>query len=443
MGYIIQLWSRNPSASLKMVPKLLGFAFLAIISSAHCEESNRDARFSIFQIIKFANEPCEGGTRNGTCFTAQECEDQGGTDSGSCADGFGVCCSIVLTEGGSSSLNQSYMVQDASTTVAQGTMTYTICPCSSDVCRIRFDFTQFMLAGPHVPGDGVGSGTAQKSDEAAATGDCLTDTFSISGPNSGTPIICGANDGQHMIVDTDGTSCLTVNFGIGGTTGTSRNWDIMTTQYRCGEEAGGPPGCLQWHMEGTGSVRSFNFPRQARGAAVADTTTHLSNQRYSICIRRPTGTNTICYIPCTYVDATTAAAANLQQSFGLSIGPDAAAQSAVSVTECAQDYIEIIGGTSAEIAANGILSDNNMWCGRNFASATGETDVDTTATGAGAIAGASVCTASTPFRIRVNFDEDEWRTEKTAQIADSTADATADTGGEFAVRPGGIIGFSL
>jgi len=413
-----------------MVPKLLGFAFLAIISSAHCEESNRDARFSIFQIIKFANEPCEGGTRNGTCFTAQECEDQGGTDSGSCADGFGVCCSIVLTEGGSSSLNQSYMVQDASTTVAEGVMQYTICPCSTDVCRIRFDFTQFMLASPYVPDAGAGMGV--KADEAFATGDCLTDTFSISGPNSGTPIICGTNDGQHMIVDTDGTSCLKVNFGIGAADGTSRNWDIMTTQYRCGEEAGGPPGCLQWHMEGTGSVRSFNFPRQARNAAVADTTTHLSSQRYSICIRRPTGTTNICYIPCTYVDATTAAAANLQQSFGLSIGPDAAAQSAVSVTECAQDYIEIIGGTSAAIAANGIMSDNNMWCGRNFASATGLTDIATTGTGA------SVCTASVPFRIRVNFDEDEFRTEKTAQIADTNA-----KDGEFITRPGGIIGFSL
>jgi len=407
-----------------MVPKLLGFAFLAIISSAHCEESNRDARFSIFQIIKFANEPCEGGTRNGTCFTAQECEDQGGTDSGSCADGFGVCCSIVLTEGGSSSLNQSYMVQDASTTVAEGVMQYTICPCSTDVCRIRFDFTQFMLASPYVPDAGAGMGV--KADEAFATGDCLTDTFSISGPNSGTPIICGTNDGQHMIVDTDGTSCLKVNFGIGAADGTSRNWDIMTTQYRCGEEAGGPPGCLQWHMEGAGSVRSFNFPRQARGAAVADTTTHLSSQRYSICIRRPAGTNTICYIPCTYPDDGTAA--NMQQSFGLSTA-SADATSAVSDVECKQDYIEIIGGTTAILAAAGTMSDLNMWCGRNFATAT-DTTYDAT--------GASVCTASAPFRIRVNFDEDEFRTNADPAIIDTDA-----TDGEFATRPGGIIGFSL
>ena len=40
---------------------------------------------------------------------------------------------------------------------------------------------------------------------------------------------------------------------------------------------------------------------------------HLSSQRYNICIRRPAGTTTICYIPCTYVEATnTGTDANVQ-----------------------------------------------------------------------------------------------------------------------------------
>ena len=55
--------------------------------------------------------------------------------------GFGTCCTVVLEEGGSSSLNQTYMVQASTTSLTTGPMTYTICPCSSDVCRIRFDFT--------------------------------------------------------------------------------------------------------------------------------------------------------------------------------------------------------------------------------------------------------------------------------------------------------------
>ncbi len=43
--------------------------------------------------FRFTNGPCEGsGNRNGTCYTSQECESKGGTDGGSCASGFGVCC---------------------------------------------------------------------------------------------------------------------------------------------------------------------------------------------------------------------------------------------------------------------------------------------------------------------------------------------------------------
>jgi len=412
-----------------MVPKLFGVAIFIFISTVHCEE-NRDARFSIFQIIKFANEPCEGGTRNGTCYTKQECDDVGGKDSGSCADGFGVCCSVVLEEGGSSSLNQSYMVQTASTALTTGSMQYTICPCSDDVCRIRFDFTQFTLSPPATP-HGDGSGTACNAGEAAAIGDCLIDTFSITGPSSGTPVICGTNDGQHMIVDTYGSSCVTVNFGLGSDTSTSRQWDIMTTQYRCGEEAGGPPGCLQWNMAETGDIRSFNFPRQSRGTAVADTTVHLSSQRYNICIRRPAGTTSICYIPCTYVEATgTGTTANTQQSFGLSIAPSANGNSGVSTSACSTDYIEIIGGTSAAIAAIANTgSAQSLWCGRNFATLDNE---------AFAAAGTSVCTNVTPFKVRVNFDENEHPPNAIA-----ATDDTAYNDGECLLRPGGIIGFSL
>ena len=29
---------------------------------------------------------------NGTCYTAEECSNRDGVESGTCADGFGVCC---------------------------------------------------------------------------------------------------------------------------------------------------------------------------------------------------------------------------------------------------------------------------------------------------------------------------------------------------------------
>ena len=41
---------------------------------------------------RFANGPCDSGTRNGTCYTEAECDSRGGSNSGACAAGFGVCC---------------------------------------------------------------------------------------------------------------------------------------------------------------------------------------------------------------------------------------------------------------------------------------------------------------------------------------------------------------
>ena len=40
------------------------------------------------------NEACDAGSssRNGTCYTAAECSALGGSSSGTCASGYGVCC---------------------------------------------------------------------------------------------------------------------------------------------------------------------------------------------------------------------------------------------------------------------------------------------------------------------------------------------------------------
>ena len=43
-------------------------------------------------------------------------------------------------------------------------------------------------------------GTAQSTGgttEGGAIGDCISDQFSIDGPNQGSPVICGTNTGQH------------------------------------------------------------------------------------------------------------------------------------------------------------------------------------------------------------------------------------------------------
>ena len=59
-----------------------------------------------------------------------------------------------------------------------------------------------------------------------------------------------------MILDSAGIECQTVNFNIGSTTTTTRQWDIFVTQYTCGQEdLGGPPGCLQYYTGVTGLVK--------------------------------------------------------------------------------------------------------------------------------------------------------------------------------------------
>ena len=63
--------------------------------------------------------------------------------------------------------------------------------------------------------------------------------------------------------------------------------------------------------------------------------THLSNQAYDICIRRNYSKCTICYSVAIQPGTP---AISAQQSYGLAVSPNSAAQSAVG-TECSSDYI--------------------------------------------------------------------------------------------------------
>ena len=53
---------------------------------------------------------------------------------------------VTLSCGGSSSENNSYIVQGSTTSSPASPCTYSVCPCSSDICRIRYDFTTNVLA---------------------------------------------------------------------------------------------------------------------------------------------------------------------------------------------------------------------------------------------------------------------------------------------------------
>ncbi len=101
----------------------------------------------------------------------------GGAPSGTCASGFGVCCVFILGCGGMTNENCTFIVQAASTAI-DNPCTYTICPCGSNICRIRLDFNV------SVP--------VQPSRNFLKYKHCnFFQTFSIAGPQTGQTLTVG------------------------------------------------------------------------------------------------------------------------------------------------------------------------------------------------------------------------------------------------------------
>lgn len=389
------------------------------------DETAREAKIlPIFQVVRFPNDVCAGNSRNGTCYTAEECSSKGGVTEGTCASGFGVCCIISLSCGGTTSENTTYIIQGSTTSAPASPCVYKICPCNSDICRIRYDMTTMVLANPVV-------GTASESVTAAgayhqknyAYGDCATDTLTIASPGSiGSPVVCGVNTDQHMIIDSNGLDCQTVTVAIGGSSTTTRKWDITATQYTCGQEdMGGPPGCLQYYTGDTGLVKSFAYPTtNTAGAAQSISSTHLQNQNYQVCVRR---SSSMCYI-CWSAWNTTPG------SFGLSVSPDITDR-ADNGASCTADFITIPNGMSSTNAAATTPVGNtdaiNRYCGRHLST----TDTDTTEK--------SVCSRVYPFRLGVNFNDYELCDTVITTTANCELDIVAINGGDN----GGILGFAI
>jgi len=415
----------------------------------------RDPKLSIFQVVKFTNSHCIGSTKNGTCYTRQECDNIGGVQDGTCADGFGVCCTVTLTTGGSSSVNNSYIQITSTTNLDVGTNRYTICPCSDDICRIKFDFESFDIQAPATGffynGNNAAATKALAGNFGNTVGQCQIDTFQIySASGRSSPLICGDNDNQHMILDIADQECLTVDLNIGTTTtSTTRELDIRIMQYRCGEEAGGPPGCLQYFENTSGKIRSFNFPDASPGTTITSGyATHLVNQHYQVCVRQGAGKEVICYIPCTSIagEGAVETIPSNQPSFGLSINNEAGNAEGAQDSECSTDYIWIPNGiiysqfTTAISAqdsppeGNANRKENNRFCGRYFQ--TVSTEVYDAADPS------SICSFVTPFVLGVDFDNNEICQ---SDALPSTPDECEGIGGPVANEAGGAgqLGFSL
>ena len=102
------------------------------------EESGRSGRFlnpfSLFHVVQFPNTDCvtTGGSQ-GTCYTSSECLSRGGTRDGTCASGFGTCCSFVNECESTTSQNGTYFVSPASLPLVCSLM---ITPLNDNICQV-------------------------------------------------------------------------------------------------------------------------------------------------------------------------------------------------------------------------------------------------------------------------------------------------------------------
>jgi len=321
------------------------FATRSALALEEVPETRDEKLISTFQIVRFPNDVCVGSnSRNGTCYTSAECSDKGGTSSGSCADGFGVCCTFLVTTcGQSTSENITYWTQP--TTVSSGTCSLTVCPINDDICSIRLDLTTFVITGPSTRitlelnrrfGQVMGAVTAEYLGSTQAT-NCQADSFTVQGasPSTNPPMVCGTLTGQHMYVEADTDRCnqltfslaasapaVTLTNNLGLATLSTRTWDITATQIECTSLTLPPPGCTQYFWS---SPTAATYTLTSANYLTAGTSTHLANQHDRFCVRRERGKCTGCFY------------ANAAANFAIS-GAEQAGESA------AQEHFTVAGG---------------------------------------------------------------------------------------------------
>jgi hypothetical protein len=205
-----------------------------------------------------------------------------------------------------SSENSTYF--DAPAGVGAGLCAATICKVNSDICKLRIDFTTFVINGPstltasdiNLLGGNVAA--AGKGKDASSTGTrCMTDYFAVTGAGSATPApICGTNTGTHMFVDAR-TDCNKLSFflgtnAVGLAKVDTRSWSLKVTQISCFDPNIPPAGCTQYFYgaNGVGTIQSYNFG--------ATSPLHLAGQHQRICIRREKGFCRMCYFAAAKTD---------------------------------------------------------------------------------------------------------------------------------------------
>lgn len=344
--------------------------------------SRADRLLNIFTIVKFPNEACWTGDalRAGVCYTSRECRERGGTPSGACATGFGVCCVFARTCGQSTKENCTYFTspREARYVPHQGPVMncqLQVYKGGWDVCQLRLDFLHFDL-GPPDP----------------YSGQCNKDAFLVTGSAYSPPVICGKNTGQHMYIDLGGHNYGPITLTV-TTSGYHKDpgWDIKITQVRCCDRA--PDGCLQYHYGVSGVLKSFNFDGWDQ---------HLANQWYTICTRMEAGFCAIKYEECDPDKGTFRISRDDKkaQTDGDCLNPKKAGSSDHILIPCGTtDGNKIQSGKKKGVPCA------NRFCGTTFCSLDKK-----------AKSPCPVESHTKPFTIRVCFDDDEYSKKETENI---------------------------
>lgn len=416
------------------------YLFVTIFGLVSSEllDDRTSKHFSLFSVVTFQNTECtsetsvSGGATQGTCYTSTECSDKGGTHSGNCASGFGVCCIFLNTGGVTSTITENRTrlrnseFPSTATATAATTIVYTINKMATDICQLRLDFTTFVINGPGNTRENIASGLGTHCVDTLRV--LTTDVATWTSSQSGT--LCGALTGEHLYVDLTNTAtdAATITLVTAATATVTpaiaqRTWDIKTSQIECFASYRAPNGCQRYFMEDYGKIISYNFHRvtgaPAPLAGQQNSGIELPLQRINTCIRRSKNMCCVEYKVCAAYDGialadVTQTATNGDEgqtgvwntgfSIDLSLFPFevSAIQSNMGLvdSQCTGDYVEIPSSWSASCGAGTSSargSINTRFCGARFGAQPHDARAITAST--------PVCDCSEPFIVRHSSDD--------------------------------------
>ncbi|XP_063826746.1 uncharacterized protein LOC135076197 isoform X1 [Ostrinia nubilalis] len=296
---------RCPSVPSRQAKKLAG------------NQAARTKFLEVFEVVEFEHVTCISSSGlEGTCLHEYECQSNGGSTMGTCADGYGTCCVTLFSCDGKSSEPVGWFTNPGFPTPSADRIscTFTLNKASDDITQIRLDFATFELLGP-------------------TAGTCQQDQFVVSGQNTNSyvPILCGINTGQHVFIevgDTDGPIYLSVQTA----SPESRLYSIKVTQLGSADELTAPTGCLQYYTEPQGFLESFNF-RDRSEIGIPRAPSYLNNLNYAMCIRRAAETCSVTYTNVDYMQIVN------YDLDGLPVIPHG--QAGVEIFNCPSDWLLI------------------------------------------------------------------------------------------------------